>query len=463
MRTYLDDFQPVKQARTPSRSSNPLVVSTYSQASQVDLSQAREQVKHFTYWNFIAIDRIATKVSECFPNFGRAAGTAPISRQRMAWVRQSYRSVLQSYDEDLTEIESHPIIDLFRDVNPVDTWRDFIYESILFKRLTGRCYWWIIPNGFGRPAQLWVVPTQLCVCIYTPSGEIDHWEVTPEGSGRPLRIEADEIVEWKNKSPLGKLYATSPTQAGAAFIDNSESIEESRFFAFKNKNGADVILELDAETYKGMDPASDILVRIKEKFMAKVSGTRRTGEPIVAPPGIAVKPFGRTPVEMGYIESADQTRDQVLALHNVPKVIAGITTDVNRATVEGANVIFCQHTINPELRSLAGFISEFLCPRFPGGLVAWFDDCVPQDAAEEREETKLDWQIGAVSPDERREARGRKPLSIKGVSDVGYLPSSVVPLAEPVEDETAGLNPDGTPVVPGTEEIDDDEPDDAED
>src|SRR5690606_25300360 len=80
-----------------------------------------------------------------------------------------------------------------------------------------------------------------------------------------------------------------------------------------------------------------------------------------------------------------------------------------------------------------------LAKRYDPRLVVWFDDCRPHDSAEEREEWKLDWAMGAVTPDERRLYRGYGELGTEG-SQKTFVSASVIRLdfaAEETEPEPA--------------------------
>jgi len=410
-----------------------------------------EMVRHFRLWNYVAISRICYKIAEAFPNVSRIITDDDEERQRLTvsqrqHIRQRYGSVMQAHEDLEPVAEAHPLLRLLHSVNPEDWWGTFIYETVMFWQLTGQFYWWVIPNNAGLPGELWVLPTQWVQAKYDKEGALIGYEVTPDGDARRKSlIPADQILTGKHKSPMGKEQAHSPTQAGSQWIDNSESIEAARWQTFQNGPLPSVSIELDPEHYAKPDP--DVLRAVKERFVARYGGTARAGEPMIAPPGMKVSPFSMKPSEMDFPDTIDQVRDQVLALHGVPKVIAGITTDVNRSTIYGANLIFCESTVNPLLSLLAGIMNEKLAPRFGEGLRIWFDDARPADAEEEREETKLDWQMGAITPNERRSERGREPIEDRA-ADSAYIPLAIQPvggtaLEEEISDDIADDNPAG--------------------
>ena len=404
--------------------------SAFSLVGGTDMSTDDELVRHFRLWNYVAISRICYKIAESYPNVSRTIETREATQRltvsQRQHIRKRYGFVMQSH-EDLEPVDDgHPLVRMLHSVNPEDWWGTFIYETVMFWQLTGEFYWWIIPNQTGLPAEMWVLPTQWVETKYNKDGEIAGYEVTPDGDARRKNlIPPEQIITGKHKSPISKNKAHSPTAAGSEWIDNAESVESARWNTFQNGPLPSVSIELDPEQYAKPDP--DVLRAVKDRFVARYGGTARAGEPMIAPPGMKVTPFSMKPSEMDFPDTIDQVRDQVLALHGVPKVIAGITTDVNRATIYGANLIFCESTINPLLSLLAGIMTEKLAPRFGEGLRIWFDDARPADAEAEREETRLDWAMGAITPNERRMERGRDPIDDKSADSV-YLPMSVMPI-----------------------------------
>ena len=434
-----------------------------------DSGSDAEMVRHYRLWNYVAISRICYKIAEAFPNVSRVTDYIEDERQRLTMkerrhIRQRYGSIMQSHEELEPVDERHPLLRLLHDVNPEDWWGTFIYETVMFWQLTGQFYWWVIDNNAGLPSEMWVIPTQWVEAKYDKQGELIGYEVTPDGDARRKSlIPPDQIITGKHKSPEGKGQAHSPTQAGSEWIDNSESIEAARWQTFQNGPLPSVSIELDPEQYAKPDP--DVLRAVKDRFVARYGGTARAGEPMIAPPGMKVAPFSMKPAEMDFPSTIDQVRDQVLALHGVPKVIAGITTDVNRASIYGANLIFCESTINPLLSLLAGIMNEKLAPRFGEGLRIWFDDARPADAEAEREELKLDWTMGAITPNERRAERGREPLEDRA-ADSAYIALGVQPvggtaLEDEISDDVAEDNPAGDETDDPDEAIEDMEENEA--
>jgi phage portal protein BeeE len=437
MTTFLDDFRPVRQSTAADSASFRTLTGPGDVSRTNNLVSTREQLKSYRFWNYIAINRICTKLSQMLPMVSLPTRGARVTQRFLSFeqrqhLKANYSGVLQSVADDLTPLpDTHPLVKLLAKPNARDWWGVLVWETHLYWQLTGRFYWWLVPNGLGLPVEIHCVPTDMVLPEFDNQGTQIGWKLQRPGTVAPLPVPLNEIVEGKFPSPLGKLEAQSPSQAGDLWIDNAASLEESRGFSMRNSVRPSVLLSLDA-THKGV--SEEVLDRLKEKFSRKVLGISRSGEPLVSPPGVTVTPWGTTPKEMDFPESSDQLRDAILALRGVPKALAGMSHDLNKASIEGAEVVFCDYTINPLAALFGGFISAYVASRFDPRIVVWFDDVKPRDATQEREEWKLDFGMGAASPDERRSYRGQEPWGVKGVSDVGYLPSSIVPVDD-IEDD----------------------------
>jgi phage portal protein BeeE len=460
--TFLESFEPfahVGQARggygsvSPSVGIAALTSPSSAWGAESGTQRATDQVKHFTYWNYVGVRLICDRASEPFPMLSFTASkpistAGKISTPQRQYLQQHY-GWLQSAQDDLNPLpENHVFQELLNNPNPDDTWNEFAYEHFLFLNLTGKVYWWVIPNGFGLPAQIIVIPTQWVWPDYDRNGFLYQYTITPIGTTvSSFTIPEDQIIVSRLKSPWNKQDGYAPLSAAKRWSENVESIESSRWHSFRNGANPDLIVKL-GEKYA--DPSDDVLTRIKEKFMRRASGVTKSGEPLVVPPDIEIDHWSHTPREMDYTASGDQSRDNNLALHNVPKVLAGITTDVNRATVEAAEVIFCGAKINPQLRHFAGTLT-WLARRFDPRIRVWYPDVTPKNAQQELLEDQADFAMGALTPDERRQKRGREAIG-EPAYESGYLPAGLSPLAEELNQPDQGIDPlTGLPIDPNAD------------
>lgn len=454
----LDGFQPVaRQAvtRQPYARTGDLFLDTNALlGTDRDAAKMREQVRAYRYWNYVAINRIADRCAGETPQFGyvttRRDGDqrqiGQLTRQHL----QRHYGVLQHAEQDMEPLpDSHPMCELFQRVNGEDSYGEFLFETIMMWKLTGQFFWWVIPNGMGLPAELWVIPSQWVSPRYAKSGQLVAWEIRPDnGRAGTMELPPNEVLQGKFKSPRSKVDGHSPLEAAPRWTDNVEAIEQSRGHAFANGTNPDLWLELDKDKYP--DPAPDVLTKIKEKFLRRAGGFHRTGEPLITPPGVIPHKWSNTPKEMDFGTSATQARDNALALHGVPPVVAGISSDYTRATADAAAAVFCEVTINPLLTRFAGIVTEKLACRWDARIRMWFHDCVPDDSDFKLRQQEAAFKMGGWFPNDQRVAMGLEPIDDPRYN-TGYLPAGQSPLNDDLQPED--LPDDDEPI----DEDDDDE------
>ena len=440
----------------------PMLTTPAHEQGEVDLAPAREQAKSYRYWNYVAITRIMDRCSQPRPEVGTVVGRGAVAGRQyldgrsLEWVRQSY-GLCQSMDEDFAPLaESHPFLRLLADVNPEDTWSEFIAETVMFLRLTGKFCWLVIPNSFGLPAQMTVLPSHWVAPKYSKSGELISWVITPDDPTKRRELPPDWIVCGRYKNPLSKRDGMSPLFASPRWTDNVEAIEKSRGLSFKNAVWPDLLIYLEGDKYN--DASEDLIDRVRNRFMRRMAGVERggIGGPLFIPPGSKAEKWNTSPREMDFGTSSDQARDNSLALHGTPPVIAGVTSDYTRATADAGTVVFCSITVNPTLRLIAGVLQEHVAVRFDERIVVWYRDVTPADAAFELQQDEADFKMGAIDPDEVRMKRGREPKGTPWYG-TGYLPTGVMPL-----DQELVEMPEEEPEPPEPE-AEDDEDEDEED
>lgn len=458
---FIDSFQPhspdVLRARESQNAAerkafnnamSPILVNQSHRLGNANYYRLDEQAKAYRYWQYIGINKLMDRCAHEFPQVGIKTKIRPGKQSRLPeptrqFLRRQY-GYLQHLDDDLEPVaENHPLVELFRSVNPDDTWGEFLSETVMFLKLMGVFVWWLIPNGIrtarapgGLPSQLMALPPQWITPKYNNDRTFRVWEVLPYAD-ESMRFELpfEQLVIGKKKNPRSKALMDpySPLQAAPAWVDNVESIEMARRAGFAGGINPDMILEMDPAIYDSPQP--DVIERIKQRFMERAANIeRRNGEPLLMPPGMKATKWSHTNKEMDFIESGNQTRDNNLALTGTPPVIAGVTSDYTRATADAATVVFCDHSVNPTLGFISGVATEKVASRFDPRLIVWFADTTPANAEFELKQDEADFRMGALDPDEQRQKRGRKPKGEPAYQS-GYLPTGLSPLSEELQEK----------------------------
>ena len=372
-----------------------------------------EQVRHYRGWVYIAIKAIAEEVA-CNPPQVACVRSRNQVQERQLKVLSSFqrRKALTGTQahEELEPVDSnHPLCELLRNPNEPDVAFDFWFETMMFLELTGNCYWWVVNNRMGVPSEVWVLPSHW---VWPMSGNgklVDYYQVRPYGSpgaARMINFPANEIVAIKYKNPLSKIDGHSPLSAAAEWIDSAESVDSTRWHSFKNGVWPGLVMMLDKDME---DPPQSYIDNLYARLDARSRGETNYDRPLVLPPGVTTTPVTRSPREMDFQQSGDQLKDWIMAVHRVGKSIAGITEEVNYASMIAATANFITRTIRPKLAFIGQVATEKLAKRFDEKLVIYWQDIAPDDPAQKTADMMADFQMAAITPNEVRTVRGRHP------------------------------------------------------
>lgn len=485
-----------------------------------------EQVQHFKNWTYVACNIICSKVGSMAPNMayvgdqhvpgktakacqrgfanilGRGYGASgEIAASQGGYFpganmfsdsgqtyltigeyRSKSLSVIKPHEE-LEPLENwHPLRRLLDNPNSVDTMFDLLYESQLFQELCGVSYTWVVPNEYGVPCELWVIPSHWVwpktgggrdvpeVSYYDANAKddseylhplrgserlISHYEVRPWGGMGPagaLYLPADQVIMERWKNPMDKVNGYSTLTAIAQWIDLEESISKSRWAQMINQARPELWIEL-GEGYE--DPDSDRLERMYAQLGTRIQGEFNVGRPFVTPPGAKVTPLSFNPTEMAYFQSEEQVRDMILSAKGVPKTAAGVSQDMTFGSVLATLATMCENCINPRLTMRGQSLSKHLASRWDektpswstltgrghGGsentrrVRVWWDNCVPADPAQVNSDLQTDATFYGLTPNELRALRGRAPYRLGGNNPIVNGPAGPMPL--PINEEEA--------------------------
>lgn len=366
-----------------------------------------ELVRHIRHWVFVAIKARAKKIASQVPIVSYRVHKPQSKKGYLTKSMRLKALTPLAGDEDLVPAPpDHPLVQLLRRPNQMDTMWDLWYEQELFGSSTGSVYFWIPPDRtrFARPAEMYVLPSHWVWPVVGRERIIDEYEIRPvEGGYKRLVFPADEVINIGYKSAISKIDHQSPLDAGSRWVDSSESVDQSRWHTFKNGSFGSVAIKLGPEFF---DPSDEDINRVQQKWLSRYQGERSAGKPIILPPGLDVVPLMLSAKEMDYCQSADQLRDAILALFDVPKFVVGIAQDIQRNTSEASQVVFCQNGINPTLEMMGQGLTKNLASRWDEDLVIWWPDCSPADKAQRNTDIKLRADTSAITINEIREEFG---------------------------------------------------------
>ena len=140
-------------------------------------------VEAYRGWNYTPIHAVASEIAGMEPQFAykRDARTAKVEKCLSKFYRAKALTSLQS-NVELELIErDHRLNRLNAKPNPIDVAWTYWYKVAMFLHLTGEVYLWDVPDGLGRPAESWVIPSHWVWPLPGKSHLIEDYEVRLAG------------------------------------------------------------------------------------------------------------------------------------------------------------------------------------------------------------------------------------------------------------------------------------------
>ena len=239
------------------------------------------------------------------------------------------------------ELSEHGFLSLVRNPNRRgQTFKELLHKISSSLDLYGNAYLYIHRSRNGEPAGLYHLPSKN-VRIELNAGltEIDKY-VYFDGKNY-TDYARNDIVHFLIPDPDNS-FSGKPTIAGFNYtqeIDFLQNLYQKNFY----KNGAAV----------GMVITSDGTIeqtqyeRMLQTFRENYEGAQNAGKNLFLECGMKAEPYQASPKDVEILPSRKMIRDEILSIFRVPKIILGITEDVNRANSREAMKIFNDYVVRP--------------------------------------------------------------------------------------------------------------------
>lgn len=364
--------------------------------------------------------------------------SAAMWHQANVWVRRSVNIVAQTIaplplqvlnTRTKKRVDEHPVLSLFRYVNPVDDsinlWQQWATDMLL----AGEAGFEFVRRGRGQYAEVWARQPQTIYIRLADGtarryGGLLGYRVV-DGLGEPYLLAPDELCFFKFYNPLNQYRGLSPVSAIRMGIEIDEfSRAWSRQF-FKRSARPDLAIVAP----QGITTTER--EEIEARFAARFAGVENAHGVVALEEGIMdVRPIDYPPVDTQWLEQRKFSRSEILSMYGVPEEIAGIGRDTYENFGMALKVLYVL-TIMPLCDSRDAQLTEFLVGtgalREYERLVTDYSgvQVLQENQTQQIEDARGLWEMG-VAANVAFETVGLN-LRVAG-GDVGYLPYSVQPV-----------------------------------
>ena len=335
---------------------------------------------------------------------------------------------------DEQEITAHPFLDFWANPNPLHEMSSAALWRLLeiYLKLKSEGYFIMERDEFGRPAELWPVPTHWVQM--TPYQGFPYYTVRLT-NGQLMEVPVDDMFVMKDLDPYDPFKrGLGQSEALADEIETDEYAAKFQKRFFFNDATPNIIIGMPKSTEEQRK-------RFLAEWMQRFKGVFQSHGVATVNGDVTVNKIGESMKDMDMVNGRTFLRNAALEHYGVPREIMGITESSNRATSEAAQFIYAQNVLMPILRRREEAINHQLIPWFGDDLVWHFDDIVPRNQEFDKAVGLDGWNAGLLTKDEAREKLGMPPCKVGG--DVYKTQFSDVYVHEdddPAEVSTAAAN-----------------------
>ena len=314
------------------------------------------------------------------------------------------------------QVTDHPAIKSIRTVN------DFFTKHMLFERLQsnleldGNEYWFIQESKTKGDFEIYPLIPRFVSPKVDSKNYVASYEYKLDN--QTITLKTEQVIHFRNFNPKSDILGMSTLKAALAAVDTDDGAKTFNRQYFKNSAIPNVVLEYPQSL------APEEIQKLKNAWNDEYAGMQNAYKTAVASDGLKVTKLDTSHTDMEFIEQRRFSRDEILAIFRVPKIIVGIMEDVNRASAEAALFAFMTWTVLPKMARIVDTLNEFYLPLFSDDELRF--ECANKPP-EDKDQSVVYYQSGLnngwLSPNDIRRMEGLP--EVEG-GDSFYLPLSLM-------------------------------------
>jgi HK97 family phage portal protein len=367
--------------------------------------------------------------------------------------------VEKKQDGTFVVIEQHPLLDLFRDVNPQ-------MHNLGYRQLT-RTYYELAGNVFisleemqgSKPTELWPIRPDIMSILPYADGSIKGY-VADYGSNQETYL-PDEMIHWKFPALLNSYWGMPPLAATRRGITTNyyRDVWNENFFLHGMKPSGILMSKRELNPNERDD--------LKDELLEQYQDYKKAHSPLLLEGELFEwVQLSTNPKDAEFSGLRTEIKQEIYAATGVPPILVmdmeGASKVLQNTDVQVR--LYWKNTQIPALLDECNFYNEFLLPIFdPTGRLMFRPDLSGVDELKEDEKTKAETakilvDCGLFKRNEiRADWYDREPVPW---GDVWWKPIMLVPVTDgslpPPPDQEAIAEIESRPLLKAANEIEDD-------
>ncbi len=308
---------------------------------------------------------------------------------------------------DDKQVLGHPLLDLLKRPNPMQSGPDWWRTRLSYLLLSGNMYDERVKGSDEKVKELWPLrPDRMTIIKGTtgmPAGfDYKVGQKTIHFEADPITGDSD-ILHTRLFHPLDDWYGMSPIEAGSYSIDQHNQSMNWVQSLLQNSARPSGALVVDKETHLSDDEFKRLKLEVEEKY----AGAENAGRPMLLEGGLDWKAMGLSPIDMEILKVEEASARNISLAFGVPPLLLNIPGDNTFANYREARLGFYEDTILP-------FVNYTISELNP-----WLSDDIKLRPNKDKIEAIADkrtkmWEMADNSFDltlnESREIKGYEPL-----------------------------------------------------
>lgn len=281
------------------------------------------------------------------------------------------------------EIETHPLLDLMRQPNPLESGKDLTDAVISYFLLTGNFLLEQTKLGGNQkysekpPLELWAVsPGKIKIKVGAKGYPARYELCTPDlikyWDFDPIKLKSN-LIHMKSFNPNDLWWGQSPLQAAMLALDQSNAADKWNLSLLQNSatpSGVMKVLVSDSNPTGSLSEKQ--FQNLKEELEYNYSGPRNAGRPMLLEGGLDWTQISLSPKEMSFLENKKVTSADIATVFGVPLELVGLGQKTFNNYAE-ARCAFYEETVLPLYDSLLNKYNNCITPSFGQGLRLGYD------------------------------------------------------------------------------------------
>ena len=356
----------------------------------------------------------------------------------VGWVYNCVRRITQDiaaspiglFGKDDKIIYDHPVLELLNRVNARMTFYDLLEWTQAGLELTGNAYWLLDNvNSKGIPQNIWpLIPSYVeIIKSNNPSEFIKGYIYRVNGA--EIRYSAEQIIHFKTFNPTDYFYGLATLAAARMGVNTYEAGSKWNLSFLKNSARPDIAIV----TPHSLQPEQR--ERMRANWNQQYRGEGKAHGVAFLERGAKPELIGVSQKDMDFINLTKMSREDMCSTFGVPPALVGLFEYSNYANAEEQEKIYWRSTIIPKAKKLTHVLNEFLLPLFDPSGKMYFGVIESEIRALRADEDKRSQYVTrylatGIPMDSLIDAYDLPFPKIKGVTNISYLPISLIPAGE---------------------------------